>query len=129
MIFSNEKIRLNDIILDEFKYNDNIILDKEKINDKFIIEVENNVLKKLNESIMLTDSDGKFHCDDGPAVIYPNGLVMYFNHGIRHRLDGPAVFYLKGDKKTKYFVNGIECLSTNQYEQEVLKFKLSSFIE
>lgn len=33
------------------------------------------------------------HCDDGPAVICPDGTELYYRNGKRHRKDGPAEVY------------------------------------
>ena len=37
------------------------------------------------------DEEGKLHNENGPAVIYTNGLKVYYWHGKKHRLNGPAV--------------------------------------
>jgi len=38
------------------------------------------------------DSRTKFnHREDGPAIIYSNGIKLWLKQGWRHRLDGPAV--------------------------------------
>lgn len=38
------------------------------------------------------DTDGRLHCEDGPAYVSPNGgrVVEYWLHGKLHREDGPA---------------------------------------
>lgn len=38
------------------------------------------------------DDEGRFHRDDGPALIYPHGSVSYYRHGKLHRDEeaGPA---------------------------------------
>lgn len=48
-----------------------------------------------------------FSRDNGPAVIYPDGKIVYTsNAGWYHRTDGPAVIY--ADNNKKYFINGKE---------------------
>jgi len=37
------------------------------------------------------DSQGELHRDDGPAEEFTNGAKIWWRHGIRHRVDGPAV--------------------------------------
>jgi len=37
------------------------------------------------------DEAGKLHRDDAPAMIYNNGTKIWYQHGKRHRTDGPAV--------------------------------------
>ena len=39
---------------------------------------------------------GKYHRDDGPAVIYPDGRQEWYKEGKWHRDDGPAVIYPNG---------------------------------
>lgn len=49
--------------------------------------------------------DDKLHRDnDLPAVIDSDGYKIWFNNGIRHRLNAPAVEGPEGDKA--YYVNG-----------------------
>jgi hypothetical protein len=37
------------------------------------------------------DDNGKRHRANGPAVEYPNGMKMYYCHGLLHRDGGPAI--------------------------------------
>lgn len=37
------------------------------------------------------DEEGKLHRDGGPAMIYNNGTEIWYQHGKRHRINGPAV--------------------------------------
>ncbi len=48
----------------------------------------------------------KLHRTGGPAVTYANGTLCYFKHGLRHRLDGPAMI-LQNEIK-KWFIAGRE---------------------
>jgi hypothetical protein len=52
----------------------------------------------IEEPIVYTNEQGQYHCEDGPALIYPNGTKVWFKHGKRHREDGPAIEYHDGDK-------------------------------
>lgn len=52
----------------------------------------------------LLDHEGKYHCDDGPAIVYPDGREIYYQHGLLHRLDGPAATYQSGMQE--YYQNG-----------------------
>jgi hypothetical protein len=38
-------------------------------------------------------NEGKivFHNEGKPAVVYTNGKIEYFNHGLRHNSEGPAI--------------------------------------
>lgn len=76
------------------------------------------------------DSDGRFHCEEKdseglvrPAVIYPNGSMYWYRHGIRHReckdKEGeflPAVLDYVGESKMRpghltytleYYLDGV----------------------
>ena len=39
------------------------------------------------------DENGHIHREDGPAVIYDDGSVEYWQHGRLHRIGGPAIDY------------------------------------
>ena len=55
------------------------------------------------------NEDGKYHREDGPAVIWNDGSKTWYKNGLCHREDGPAVecvidgpsWYLDGDYLTK----------------------------
>ena len=42
--------------------------------------------------------DGKFHREDGPAIVYESGEKQWYLHGNLHREDGPAIEYPGGEK-------------------------------
>ncbi len=48
--------------------------------------------------------NGDLHREDGPAVEYINGDVLYYMNGKRHRLGNPAIERTSGYKA--YFMNG-----------------------
>ena len=48
---------------------------------------------------------GQLHRTDGPAIIIPNGTVMWFLNGVRHRTDGPAIVWPHGAKE--WWLNGV----------------------
>lgn len=54
--------------------------------------------------IIKRDEDGNYHCEDGPAVIGPNGYFTYFIHGTMHRDCGPA--HYNSETETKYVIDG-----------------------
>jgi hypothetical protein len=45
------------------------------------------------------DSDGKYHRDDGPAIIFEDEHKVWYQHDKRHRDDGPAVEYANGSNE------------------------------
>ena len=90
--------------------------------------------------------DGKFHCEDapavlladgtkiwylngekhrtnGPAVIRPDGSEAYFNNGKRHRQKGPAL--IKADGSAEYWIEGVKQLppATSKTEYREVKKK------
>ena len=42
--------------------------------------------------------DGVLHREDGPAVEYSNGTMVWYIGGKKHRTDGPAIEYSSGKK-------------------------------
>jgi hypothetical protein len=53
----------------------------------------------------------EYHRTNGPAVIPYDQLVypfVWFNNGVRHRIDGPAVVYGNGYSERYWFVYGTE---------------------
>ena len=40
--------------------------------------------------------DGKYHREDGPAIVLPSGTMYWYRDGLRHRKDGPAIVYANG---------------------------------
>jgi len=46
----------------------------------------------------------RLHCDDGPAIVWTNGIKEWYLDGLRHRNDGPAVEYANGIKE--WWING-----------------------
>jgi hypothetical protein len=65
-----------------------------------------NSTKEVNQygTIRWKNAEGKYHREDGPAVIYPNGSEWWYTNGKYHREDGPAVTYPNGDEE--WFING-----------------------
>lgn len=67
---------------------------------KYIVQIHANCTKEWY------DEDGKFHREDGPAVILSNGAKFWYKNGKLHREDGPACEYADGTKE--WLLNGIE---------------------
>jgi len=94
-------------------------VDQDCVPDWFIEKIEKKRLVKFLEdhpefckSVKKIDSCGiiryikmgGIHCEDGPAVIWPNGEEEYWVDGKRHREDGPAIIWPDGQKE--YWVDG-----------------------
>ena len=52
----------------------------------------------------LKDTDGKYHCDNGPAILYKDGRGEWYKHGEYHREDGPAVIW--GEGTQNWYLDG-----------------------
>jgi hypothetical protein len=48
--------------------------------------------------------NGKFHREDGPAVIWSNGNQYWYLNGKCHRENGPAIIYPNGTQS--WYLNG-----------------------
>lgn len=68
--------------------------------------------------------NGLLHRDDGPAVIAGNGsLREWYQHGVRHRTDGPAVEYDDFEEfwdKSGWYINGVNMSVTDALKGEEL---------
>ena len=63
------------------------------------------------------------HREDGPAEIWRNGKsLIYYYHGMLHRLDGPAFDFGGGFTKNLYYVEDILYLPS-EYEDAVKRFR------
>jgi hypothetical protein len=51
-----------------------------------------------------SDTEGRLHRADGPAVIYDNEGGTWYWHGQLHRVDGPAVAY--DDDNQQWWLHG-----------------------
>jgi hypothetical protein len=77
------------------------------------------------------DDAGEWHREDNlPAVILKNGDKFYFEHGKRHRTDGPAIDCAKPNgihPAQQYFYQGryIECQTTEEFIRSI---KMLAFI-
>ncbi len=55
--------------------------------------MRNHTKKEIDKygNIFYYNKKGKYHNDNGPAVIWTNGDKEWYMNGIRHRIDGPAI--------------------------------------
>ncbi len=67
--------------------------------------------------------NGKFHREDGPAVVYASGSKFWYINGELHREDGPAVEYSDGIKR--WYLNGI-ILSEEDFIKKIKKKKFTA---
>jgi len=66
-----------------------------------------------------TNKDGRWHREDGPAVIYTNGTKAWWLNGKQHREDGPAVEFANGSKH--WYLNGKRYLTEEDWKKELNK--------
>ena len=67
---------------------------------------------------------GKFHREDGPAVIYADGTQMWYQQDQLHREDGPAVICADGSKK--WYIKGkLEKTTAHFHKTEEKLLKLA----
>lgn len=58
---------------------------------------------------------GLWHRKDGPARIFLNGTKIWYCHGSRHRIDGPAIIDNAGNKR--WFVDGKCVTSAEEFQK------------
>jgi hypothetical protein len=68
------------------------------------------------------DDDHQYHRDNHPAVIGKDGYLAYYQHGKRHRLDGPAIS--GGGVEDSWYINGEQvCCKNNEIFLRIMKLK------
>ena len=50
------------------------------------------------------NSAGKWHRENGPAIVWSNGTKIWYQNGLRHRTDGAAIERFDGSKE--WYQNG-----------------------
>ena len=85
------------ITFPKYKYNPSLI---ESMIDK-IITLDRHDYPEINSNGTKRwfNSEGKIHRENGPAVIWTDGTVCYYQDGKRHREDGPAIIWYNGDEE------------------------------
>lgn len=56
-------------------------------------------------TLMWRDTNGDYHCEHGPAILWPDGSYAHYIHGIPHRTDGPTL--LLSDGRRVWYLYGI----------------------
>jgi hypothetical protein len=68
-----------------------------------------------------------FHRMDGAAVIWPEGSYSWYQYGVRHREDGPAIDWMnEAESRIKeWYYRGNRILVKDQREyQQLMKMKV-----
>ena len=61
------------------------------------------------------NSNGNFHREDGPAIIYAHGLQVWYINGRKHRTDGPA--YMTVGDWYGWWINGVSYRDNKSYQR------------
>lgn len=64
--------------------------------------------------------DGKLHRENGPAVVYPNEVQKWYKDGKLHREDGPAVVFFDG--RQEWYKNGEKCSCKESFSKNEQKW-------
>ena len=79
---------------------------------------------KKNKVELIKDACGKrwylndqLHCEDGPAVEWPNGDKEWFLNGKRHREDGAAVIWYRGNRTIRYWYLNDKKITKKEFEK------------
>ena len=56
------------------------------------------IMRKYGYEEIHLDKKGRFHCDGGPALVYPDGEKRWYRNGKEHNDNGPAVVWADGTK-------------------------------
>lgn len=81
-----------------------------KVGNQFI-SVEDGAVHIYKDKALTT-----LHCEDGPAIIHPDGYCAYYVNGSVHREDGPARILADGSEM--YALNG-KIYEKEDYEREM----------
>lgn len=106
----------------EFEYKN-----KDNICDRPMRAETHTGIVRMNQYEFFCYENGNLHRKGGPAVV-SCFCLEWWNEGVKHRLNGPAV--LKKYGKQYYYING-HPQSKEQWlsHPEVIKFKLSKILE
>lgn len=77
------------------------------------VNVPDEIFKKSlysikDKSYCWKDENNKLHCPDEniPAKIYPDGTMEFYDHGVLHRIHGPAIANVLDKNKKEYYLHG-----------------------
>ena len=60
-------------------------------------------VKYVDDEVKVYNTNGKLHCEHGPAIIYSDGTREWYIDGKLHREDGPAII---NSKYKEWYING-----------------------
>ena len=83
-----------------------------------IIKIDDNsYIKEYDNEDKIWYQNGLKHRLDGPAMEWYNGDKEWYQNDLRHRLDGPAMEWYNGDKSWYYEGKEIKCSSKEEFER------------
>jgi len=71
--------------------------------------------------------NGLWHREDGPALEFADGNKVWYKNGVRHREDGPAVECSDGYRV--WWVNGIRYATEQEWLVAMRKIKLEKVLK
>ena len=66
--------------------------------------------------------NNRLHREDGAAIIHPDGEQHWYQSGKRHRTDGPAIVHANGAQE--WWINGTEYNSAEDFYSTLVKTKV-----
>lgn len=80
-----------------------------KINESKVQEYLNNIYKEgiyyMNTTDQYLYKNNVIHSEYGPAILKGDN-IFYYNNGLKHRYDGPAVIYKNNKELNEYWIYG-----------------------
>ena len=84
--------------------------------------IEYMVLQLYTDGAERWYQNGVLHRLDGPAVLHANGVRSWYKNNVRHRIDGPAIELPDGD--AYWYINGMCLYEEEQFNEYIQKMKL-----
>lgn len=71
----------------------------------------------------------QWHCEIGPAIIWDDGSLEWWQNDKKHRLNGPAVIYNHGNIK-RYYINDKSYKEKEYWKHPlIVEYKLNEIIK
>ena len=77
-------------------------------------------IKMTRKDRIVYELDGRPHRENGPAIIWNNGILEWWIHGMTSRLDGPAVVWPYSGIRD-YYIGG-KWFSEGNYVKYLLRY-------
>lgn len=83
------------------------------------------------EGTLVHVKDGKYHNDDGPAMVFLDGTKKWGINNFYHRLDGPAIISYDEEQQKfiyYYYINGLPYSEEKFYKLPIVIEKITNRI-